>query len=56
MGSYGFFTNAQVEVLVLSRGKFERLLGSMDDLQQHGGPAVIASGRWVLPWDQTETR
>ncbi len=26
----------EVEVLVLSRGKFERLLGSMDDLQQSG--------------------
>ena len=25
---------AEVEVLVLSRGKFERLLGSMNDLQQ----------------------
>ena len=39
MGSYGVLTNVQVEVLVLSRGKFERLLGSMDDLQQHGGPS-----------------
>ena len=28
----------EVEVLVLSRGKFERLLGSMDDLQQSGAP------------------
>ena len=30
----------QVEVLVLSRGKFERLLGSMDDLQQHLGREI----------------
>ena len=27
-------SEAEVEVLVLSRGKFERLLGSMNDLQQ----------------------